>query len=319
MILLENANKIVEETLKDKLSAKNLEKPSSVDLICADFDGVTWHVYTSSGNKKEINVSILVKCFPELQKYGANEILSKHYGAYKTDTENGYSVTLKINLEAFKDKLDVASEIALLKTRLYSAPFNHIFDTIEKGGKVDTAFGINFRDISGEKVFFKTADDRVLVIFTINFKDPDDIVIGKVFLSEFRKSVSGAPSVDFVQREPPRELSGQNIKADGFVTFVLFKRHFEAKNRVLTVNTLQTFRNYLHYHIKCAKSHLHTRMRNRVDNLLKILNRAKQKLPTEKKTAQGRTFNRKPGAGETAGPGGRGGPVKRGGPLRGKK
>jgi hypothetical protein len=34
-----------------------------------------------------------------------------------------------------------------------------------------------------ERVFFKTqGKDRVQVFFTINFKDPDDIIIGKVFM-----------------------------------------------------------------------------------------------------------------------------------------
>jgi hypothetical protein len=33
-------------------------------------------------------------------------------------------------------------------------------------------------------------------------------------------------------------------------------------------------------------------MRNRVDQLLKVLNRAKQELPKEKKTASGRTFKK---------------------------
>jgi actin related protein 2/3 complex subunit 2 len=78
-----------------------------------------------------------------------------------------------------------------------------------------------------------------------------------------------------------------------YVVFVLFDRHFAKEKRAKTIDTLQTFRNYLHYHIKCSKSHLHTRMRNRVESLLKILNRAKQDLPVEKKTITGRTFVRK--------------------------
>lgn len=75
---------------------------------------------------------------------------------------------------------------------------------------------------------------------------------------------------------------------------MVFDRHFKGPKKDNAAFTLTTFRNYLHYHIKCSKSHMHTRMRNRTDNLLKILNRAKQEpVDQEKKTASGRTFARK--------------------------
>ena len=40
------------------------------------------------------------------------------------------------------------------------------------------------------------------------------------------------------------------------------------KKRENAIDMIQGFRNYLHYHIKCTKSYLHSRMRQRVDNLL---------------------------------------------------
>jgi len=74
---------------------------------------------------------------------------------------------------------------------------------------------------------------------------------------------------------------------------VLFDRHFKKESRDKTIDMIIQFRNYLHYHIKCSKSHMHTRMRNRVDSLLKVLNRAKQELPKQKTTISGRTFVKK--------------------------
>lgn len=38
---------------------------------------------------------------------------------------------------------------------------------------------------------------------------------------------------------------------------------------------MQLFRDYLHYHIKCSKAYMHSRMRTRVAEFLKVLNRAK--------------------------------------------
>lgn len=78
------------------------------------------------------------------------------------------------------------------------------------------------------------------------------------------------------------------------MTVVLFKRHWTPVAKAQpAVFTLVSFRNYLHYHIKCCKSYLHTRMRLQVENLLKVLNRAKQEAPKERKLASGRTFVRK--------------------------
>ena len=40
------------------------------------------------------------------------------------------------------------------------------------------------------------------------------------------------------------------------------------------VDMLHSFRNYIHYHIKCCKGYMHTRMRTRYVDLLKVLNQA---------------------------------------------
>lgn len=68
---------------------------------------------------------------------------------------------------------------------------------------------------------------------------------------------------------------------------VLFPRHLVRGDvREETISRIQIFRDYLHYHIKCSKAYLHSRMRARVAEFLKVLNRAKPEVAiTEKKTA----------------------------------
>jgi len=132
------------------------------------------------------------------------------------------------------------------------------------------------------------------------FKDLDDVVFAKVFLQEYadaRRTMSNAPSVTYSQKEPPMELKGvRNLKVgegNGFVSFVLFAPHIAIAKRERTIDNIQTFRNYLHYHIKCSKAYMHTRMRNRVKSFLQVLNRAKSDTGSgEKKTITGRTFKR---------------------------
>jgi actin related protein 2/3 complex subunit 2 len=73
---------------------------------------------------------------------------------------------------------------------------------------------------------------------------------------------------------------------------VIFQSHVSSVERLENSATLlQSFRTYLHYHIKAAKSYLASRMRLRVTALLKTLKEAKPKGPAKaKKTARGKTF-----------------------------
>lgn len=75
---------------------------------------------------------------------------------------------------------------------------------------------------------------------------------------------------------------------------VLFPRNYAAGAvREETISRIQIFRDYLHYHIKCSKAYMHSRMRARVSDFLKVLNRAKPEIQaSEKKLASGRAFRR---------------------------
>jgi actin related protein 2/3 complex subunit 2 len=289
MIILELANRIVYETVLNRLKS---EKPYGVEMKCCDFDGVMFHVFSSNDNKNLLSVSVGFSSAGECLKFGGKDRMSQIYGKAVVAPEQGYNVTLQYDLGAIKDKPEVfAQSVSLVKSHLFAAPFYHCIKS-----NVGTFIDMPYRSTDERLWIKKDGNDRVTCIFSICFKDPDDVVIGTVFLKEFKKSVGGAPTVDFTNGEPPLELKGKTLpraKNVGYVTFVLFDRHIQESKLGQTVDTLQTFRNYLHYHIKCAKSHLHTCMRNRVELLLKVLNRAKQDLPKEKKTIKGRTFNRK--------------------------
>lgn len=78
--------------------------------------------------------------------------------------------------------------------------------------------------------YVEAKSDRVTVVFSTIFKDENDIVIGKVFMQEFkegRRASHTAPQVLFSHREPPLELQnsdalvGENI---GYITFGKFTK-----------------------------------------------------------------------------------------------
>lgn len=120
-----------------------------------------------------------------------------------------------------------------------------------------------------------------------------DLIETKEFVDARRlPSIQNAPQVLYSPRDPPleiRHLPGLRKTEDiGYVTFVLFPRHFSnATVASGTISHIQLFRDYLHYHIKCSKAYMHSRMRHRVTEFQKVLNRAKTEVATtERKTAR---------------------------------
>lgn len=295
MILLEINNKILEEVLTTRFAGGKFE---SVDITIADFDGVQFHISNPDGEKSKLRVSISMKFYKDLQKYGADELLKKIYGDFLVTPEQGYDVSLVFDLENLpQDKDELIKRVAMLKRNCFASVFEKYFDYQAEGSGGEKHAVINYRD--DETMYLQAKEDRVTVIFSTVFKDDDDVIIGKVFMQEFkegRRASQTAPQVLFSHRDPPRELAGTGAKTGdniGYITFVLETRHTKPAARENTINLIHTFRNYLHYHIKCSKAYLHSRMRARTTEFIKILNRAKpEPKTTEKKTITGKTFVR---------------------------
>jgi len=299
MILLDCNNKIIEDTLNEKFAVEE-GKYDAVEMIIADFDGVTFHISTPDANAKNImQISMNMKAYGDLKKCGVDDVMKKFYGNYLVETESQYDVTIQIDVATKPaDSAKIAREISLMKRNAFAAPFYKVCSDIEAKKPPGPLIEINYRD--DEAFYLKPENDRVIVIFSIQFKDQDDVVFAKVFLQEYqdaRRTMNNAPSVLFSQKEPPLELKSlKNLRVregQGFVSFVLFAPHITGQKKEKSIDSIQTFRNYLHYHIKCSKAYMHTRMRNRVKTFLQVLNRAKSSPESsEKKTMTGKTFRR---------------------------
>jgi len=293
MILLEINNSIVEDALRLRFGGG---KADSVDIKVADFDGALYHVSNPDGDKTKIMVSISLKFYSELSKYGADDLIKSIYGDYLTEPERDYNVSILIDLANLpEDKEELIKKIGLLKRNCFASVFEKYFDMVGKDVSAERAV-VNYRE--DETMYVEAKEDRVTVIFSTVFKDDDDVIIGKVFMQEFkegRKASHTSPQVLFSHKDPPTELEGTNAARGeniGYITFVLEPRHTNPKVRENTINLIHTFRNYLHYHIKCSKAYLHSRMRARTTDFIKILNRARPEKITEKKTISGKTFSR---------------------------
>jgi len=299
MILLEYHNKIIEDLLLEKFAPPAEGKYESVEATIADFDGVTFHIASDATSKNILYISMSMKCWSDLEAFGVDDVMKQKYGAYLTSPEGNYNVTLRVDLSApGGEPAKVAHEIALIKRHALASAFYKVFADIEGKKGAQPVVEIKYRD--DEAIYIKPESDRAIVIFNISFKDADDVIFAKVFLQAYadeRKTMTNVPAVTYSQKEPPLELKGvRNIRVgdnNGFVSFVLFQPHIQGNKKEKTIDNIETFRNYLHYHIKCSKAHLHTRMRTRVRSFLQVLNRAKSEIQSaEKKTISGRTFRR---------------------------
>ena len=73
--------------------------------------------------------------------------------------------------------------------------------------------------------YVSATKDRVTVIFSTVFMDDDDVIIGKVFMQEFKEGRRGsqtAPQVLFSHAEPPKELDGTDALTGNNVGYITF-------------------------------------------------------------------------------------------------
>ncbi|KKY18947.1 putative arp2 3 complex 34 kda subunit [Phaeomoniella chlamydospora] len=247
MLLLDYQNVLIQSILTERFSGA---PHTSIDQIVSDFDGVTFHLSTPT-SKSQILISLSVKCFRDLLKYGAESVLQREYGSYIVEPEAGYDFSILIDLEKLppspEDREELVRKISLLKRNAMAAPFERAFDQfahmqedaskytsesapqgINEGGEV---MSIHYRE--EEAIYLKASHDRVTVIFSTIFKDETDRIFGKVFLQEFvdarRRAIQNAPQVLF-RSDPPLELQGipgvgkTGEKGEvGFITFGEFK------------------------------------------------------------------------------------------------
>jgi|Transcript_7989 actin related protein 2/3 complex subunit 2 len=300
MILLEFNNRILFEIIEQRFANPKREL---LDILFADFDGVSFHVSTQDPEKKNlVTVSMGWSCCSQLFNLGARQDLQKIYGPMLQATaEDKYDVSLLVDLDnPPEDPKNLPLKISNLKRHVFAAPFKKVFGSIVNKNASNDIVTIDYR--GSESIYLKPEGESCTVIFSISFLDDADAVFAKVFLQEFadaRKSMRGVPSVKFTYKEAPMELENypglKNVDSNGFVSMVLFEQHLSPKNVYKTINLLETFRNYLHYHIKCSKAYMHNRMRSRVAKWLQVLNRARPDPIAEKakKVASGRTFVRK--------------------------
>lgn len=71
-------------------------KPDSIDITIADFDGVLFHISNINNDKTKVRVSISLQFYKELQEHGADELLRREYGKLLIDPEDGKQTSIEL-------------------------------------------------------------------------------------------------------------------------------------------------------------------------------------------------------------------------------
>lgn len=335
MLQIDQHNLLVQKTLREILFPNEKESFKIIDRKFTDFDFTIYHVSTNSNNKEIVLFSIYLKCWTDLVKYNVIKYLNEKYSKYNefitisspNKVEENYNYSLILDTKKIQQKNtteidEMIKELSLLKRHSMSAPFNESFlrydqlsemylnkntysDEIQKKLQDENIITIKYRG-SDESIHIKPSYDRVTIVFSTMFQDETDKIFGKVFLQEFvdarKRSVQTAPQVLYSNNECPLDFKkvdeSKNKENKGYIIFIMFPRHLiKGEMRENCISHIQFFRNYFHYHIKCSKAYMHSRMRFRVKEFSKILNRAVHENESDdkkqnelRKTASGRKF-----------------------------
>jgi actin related protein 2/3 complex subunit 2 len=287
MILLESDSSVIKEALKaDKnirlnSSTKAKHPLSDVDIHFTDHSYAHFHLSWVK-ERESIRLSLKMPAWSDIVRLGLAESVAKEYGGFwRGDVEEGYDVSVEI---VASEITEAAIELlSTLRQKILAAPLLMAIECQKKG--VAEERGKCFHLSLGDKEAFAVAPvtDHIVVVFSTTFPDATDIVLARVFLQEFydirkQQELQDTPAVLF-GKEPPADVAHLFPKSSGnlnYISFVLFERHFSNPEQIHKLAaTLPTFRDYLHYHLKCSKAYLHKRMRAKTADFLKILNRAK--------------------------------------------
>jgi len=309
MILLAKGNRILEETVRDQICRDPSEKRQQMlDVKLCDFDEVSYNVkIDGSGDKTNPPMVVGIACpaYHSIQEYADAE-LKKTFPDLIAEEDlipSGYDVGLAVDLakcEEMKDdeKNALVKKISTCKFTLLSGPFRKFFDDLNAGTNSGQSFQFDLRHDT--TVYFCPRDDRVTIIYAVDFQEKVDKVIARVFMQELcdaRKRVRTAPPFAW-STNPPKEINALGVTSNpgilGYASLAVMASHVKGKKADLVIEALINFRTFIQYHLKCAKSYFHSRMRKRCSDLLKILNRAKVRFGEKvKKTKGGKTFKRK--------------------------
>lgn len=288
MAFFSNGSRALVEILTRIQSA---ERPMPVDHTFFEFGSVRYHVEASTSDSENVYLSISTPSLsheaspssspsrlPELTLQETRKAYHKFAEMVEPPRE-GYVLTLKLNFSGLtrpKDRVKAINQVSLLQSVVLSSQLKDMLGSLGSSGTMKLVY-------NQREPFFvsKTADGRINAVFPMRFRDDTDLAIATSFFQELQdlgSSLARAPKCSWSPIPPP-ELRGENVHHlttnGGFVSFGVLSRHVRGKRAAKTAWILLNFQSYVKYHIKCTRSHIQSRMRERLETLTEVIQDAR--------------------------------------------
>lgn len=298
--------------LEEAVGSRLLDgKRVSCEIYFADFDDVLFKLTVVPGQESVLTLNVGLPCYRTIMEHGGKEHVEKIYGGMITQCDEGYHFALSVDCDSVSDPDALLANLMHVKRNLLGAPLIKAFNMLNDGTAKSMPFvTIPYRKT--ESIYVKAANDpanpqnydRITVVISLDFPDETDRAYARIFmqqLNDVQRKVNNAPPLQIYEADkPPMEIQGEvkNINPNivGYISFTIFRPHVKTPEKLnKAVDLIIGFRQYIHFHIKAAKTNLHMRMRRKVTTWLQVLNRAVMvsEAPKAMKTSSGKTFTRK--------------------------
>ncbi|KAG2573313.1 hypothetical protein PVAP13_7KG242100 [Panicum virgatum] len=299
---------------------QSAERPMPVDLTFFEFGSIRYHVEASASDPENAYLSI------------STPPLSHEFAEVVEPPREGYVLTLKLNFSGLarpKDRVKAINQVSRLQSLVLSSQLRDMLGSLGPSGTMklvcsqrepffvsrtvfishflathaETTKKINLQRIEGSQrraFLMRLQAERIHAIFPMRFRDDTDLAIATSFFQELQdlgNSFAGAPRCSWSPIPPP-ELRGEHVHRlttnGGFVSFGVLSRHARGKKRAArTAWILLNFQAFVKYHIKCTRSHIQSRMRQRLEALTEVIQDASLRGGNDAKTTRSQAVVKK--------------------------
>lgn len=270
------------------------EHPSLDTFVADDLCGVTYRVTQDIDNPQKFRMEVMFANLAEVRAAGGDEILTKLYAGLVGSSPDDHTVVLEVDGDGTLpcSKEELVDRLACFGRNMVGAPIMLALEALQASNLAETPSKKVTIASNGQCMFVSTAADRVRVEYCLNFRDPADVAVARVIMQELSETSNlGAGWRDTT------DIPGAPASNVGYLVLNMLK-----SNKNIEKSTTQAvyFPHYLDYHVKATKAFVHSRMRRRVDELVKVLNRAR---PEVVGAAKRKKKSSRHGAGAGAGAG----------------
>lgn len=286
-------------SLEQKLLQKLVDNKDSQEQDFQDFEVS----YSISSDGPSLSLSVRYPFLAEALSNGSQALLERAWTGLPLGLQvNPGQLDIEVKTDSLGEDRAARERCAqqLLSTRIYlltgplidrliwlrdATASNKPNSTVVATAPVPPLLALQVRQL--EHCWIIAKPDRVVVIFTIHLDDEVDVALGRAFCQEFaetgRKASDASLPCTFTEpKDPPADLRAVQlafVPNVGFLSFTLSDqcvRNATEERLHALAQPVMTFRNFFNFHLKSAKSYLHSRLRKRLDGWQQAMNRARR-------------------------------------------